>query len=549
VTALFAADPTPALKQWFPQAAGFRDRQADALERVWAGKSLLGLMPTGTGKSLIYQLPVLASGKIGIVISPLVALMEQQAQMLKSMGAIALTFSASDTQEAQERMRRFDWEDGPAFLFVSPERAETDGYLEHLIRKNKARIVLVAIDEAHCISQWGHDFRPPYKAIPPYLDRCFGRGNWPSIVCLTATLNERAQGEILDDFRLVRDDVVRSANMLRTNLALEMQSFGDHDSKLAAMDALMAEHRGKKLIVYAHLKQNKKSGTRALTERYRTLGFRCEPFDADLEPSDKQRILAGFAGNEIDVVFATGAFGMGVDIPDIRGVIHYLLPESIEQYYQEVGRAGRDGAPAFGKLLYTSTNARVRRDQIEKSSIAAEDVERVWDEVCAGRGSIKSLNPWIEFIGRESEYAIFHALQKVGAIEILARGPNRLSCFEPRGPDGALLLSKLLSATRIGMTAAAIRSLELDPAETIDELFTLYDRGELKLVKSPDKTLFFRTKELGDGQAIAIAASTTKKVERRLAEFAAFVRLVEDGDDLQVALASRFAQDRRDAGD
>ena len=134
-------------------------------------------MPTGMGKSLIYQLPVLASEGVGLIISPLIALMQQQAQILERLGATVLTLGGADAQSAQASLREFSWFNGPAFLFISPERLETDGYLEFLLRRHRSAITLVAIDEAHCISQWGHDFRPAYKAIPSFLDRAFGPGH------------------------------------------------------------------------------------------------------------------------------------------------------------------------------------------------------------------------------------------------------------------------------------------------------------------------------------------------------------------------------------
>jgi len=348
LSARFSLSPDAALAKWFPATSGFRDRQREALVRVWEGNSSLVLMPTGMGKSLTFQLPVLASNGIGIIVSPLVALMQQQAQILQNAGATVLSLGGSDALDAQEALRSFPWTKGPAFLFVSPERAETDGYLEHLLRKNRDAITLVAVDEAHCISQWGHDFRPPYKSIPGFLDRAFGRGTWPVVLCLTATLDSYNQNEVLADFRLSPKDVLRSANMLRTNLDLSFRVFENGDEKLSALEALLAEHRGEKLIVYTHLKQNKKQGTRALAAHFRGLGHRCAPFDADVPLAEKNETLSSFAKGNVDVVFATGAFGMGVDIPDIRGVIHFLLPESLEQYYQEVGRGARQQAGIRG---------------------------------------------------------------------------------------------------------------------------------------------------------------------------------------------------------
>src|SRR5579884_389134 len=193
----FVCSPEQALAKWFPKTAGFRDRQKDAVDRVWAGRSSLVLMPTGTGKSLIYQLPVLAANGIGIIISPLIALMEQQSRIIRDAGATVLSLGGSDALGAQVSLNKFAWTEGPAFLFVSPERVETDGYLEHLVRVHWENVVLVAIDEAHCVSQWGYDFRPPYKAIPGFLDRAFGRSKWPVVLCLTATIDARDEAEIL----------------------------------------------------------------------------------------------------------------------------------------------------------------------------------------------------------------------------------------------------------------------------------------------------------------------------------------------------------------
>ena len=278
----FSLSPDQALAKWFPETQGFRDRQRDAIERIWNGKSSLVLMPTGMGKSLIYQLPVLASGTTGVVISPLIALMQQQSTILRTLGATVLSLGGSDAVEAQEQLRKFPWTDGAGFLFVSPERAETDGYLEHLLRTHRRSIGLIAIDEAHCISQWGHDFRPPYKAIPGFLDRAFGRSSWPPVLCLTATLDKHNQDEVIKDFRLTSADIIRSPNMLRNNLTLSFQIFEDAAAKVDALSALLEEHRREKLIVYAHLKQNKTAGTRALAERFGHLGYRCAAFDADL---------------------------------------------------------------------------------------------------------------------------------------------------------------------------------------------------------------------------------------------------------------------------
>jgi ATP-dependent DNA helicase RecQ len=539
----FGLSPDQALAKWFPKTQGFRDRQKEAIERVWKSKSSLVLMPTGIGKSLIYQLYVLASESVGVVISPLIALMQQQSMILSALGATVLSLGGSDAVEAQEALHKFPWSDGAGFLFISPERAETDGYLEHLLRKHRESVGLIAIDEAHCISQWGHDFRPPYKAIPGFLDRAFGRDSWPSVLCLTATLDKRNQEEVLRDFRLTTADIVRSPHMLRNNLDLSFRIFDDVNAKLEALESWLEKHRGEKLIVYAHLKQNRTGGTRALAERFRQLGYRCAPFDADLPLAEKDNTLTGFGNGDIDIVFATGAFGMGIDIPDIRGVIHFLLPESLEQYYQEVGRAGRDQKPAFGVLLHTAVNAKVRRDLIRQTSKTTDQVREVWTGICqAGRGSLRTISPWTEFQNKDEEHSLFYAFQRVGALTVVSRGPGRLRCFEARGPEGAALLQRLAAATTIGNITAAIRKLSLDPAATMEAIFNLYDRGEIKLTRSPDKTLLFQTRELRDEEVQSIVDDIAAKIHKRLADFDSFVELINTGVDLSRALRDRFGR-------
>ena len=166
---LVSVTPETALATWFPGIADFRDKQRTVVERLLAGRSTLLLMPTGSGKSLTYQLPVLATGGVGLVISPLIALMREHAARLDAMGVPALSLGGLEPKDAQERLRVFSWADGPGFILTSPERAETDGYLEYLLRQNRSRVTLVAIDEAHCISQWGHDFRPAYRMLGQYL--------------------------------------------------------------------------------------------------------------------------------------------------------------------------------------------------------------------------------------------------------------------------------------------------------------------------------------------------------------------------------------------
>ena len=329
--------------------------------------------------------------------------------------------------------------------------------------------------------------------------------------------------------------------MLRTNLDLRFEIYDDAKGKLAALEQLLEKHRGEKLIVYAHRKQSKTQGTRALADRFTLLGHQCAPFDADLRPEVKKSTLERFEAGDIKIVFATGAFGMGIDIPDIRGVVHFLLPESLEQYYQEVGRAGRDGDPAFGVLLYTAVNSKVRRDMIGYGRRNVDQVREVWSQVCnVGRSELRTISPWTEFQGQDDEYALFYAFQRIGAIDVLARGPGRLQCLEARRPEGAAYLERLNSATRSRTTAAAMRKLGIDPGKTVEQIFDLLHREEIKLVRAADKTLFFRTRDICDEELRQISNEINARVEGKLNSFREFATLVETSTDPTDMLKARF---------
>ena len=322
----------------------FRGVQEAVVERAVAGQHTLAVMPTGSGKSLCYQLPALARHGTAIVISPLIALMQDQVRSADGFGfrAAALTSASDDPRSIRDALRdgRLD------LLYVAPERATTEDFGRLL---QEADIALFAIDEAHCVSEWGHDFRPDYRLLLHLLDQ---HREVPRLA-LTATADKRTRADILVQLGIPADGLIL-AGFDRPNIRYYVRP---RDGLLAQLKALLKEQPGPG-IVYA----TSRAATEKLAEQLASGGRPALAYHAGLEPKIRQRNQAAFVASEDLVMAATIAFGMGIDKPDVRFVAHAGIPKSIEAYYQETGRAGRDGDPAEAWLFWGAEDfARARR--------------------------------------------------------------------------------------------------------------------------------------------------------------------------------------------
>ena len=357
------ADPAGTLRRVFGFSE-FRGLQGEAVRHVIAGGDALVLMPTGGGKSICYQVPALCRRGTTVVISPLIALMDDQVAALRQLGVAAgALHSELDPNEARQVARdlaggRLD------LLYVSPERLLTEGTLDRLSR---LEIGLIAIDEAHCVSQWGHEFRPEYRELA-CLPRLF-----PGVprIALTATADDRTRADILQSLQL-DDATVFVASFHRPNLNLAAQP---KIGETAELLAFLEHHHGECGIVYC--------GSRAKTERTAAKlsekGIAAIAFHAGIDPAVKRASLTRFRSGEPVVVVATIAFGMGIDRPDVRFVVHLDMPDSPEAYYQQIGRAGRDGDPAHTLLLYGGQDIARARHWLAQS-IAPDAQKRVMRE-------------------------------------------------------------------------------------------------------------------------------------------------------------------------
>ena len=316
----------------------FRPYQQNIIESIMAGRDVLALLPTGGGKSLCYQIPALLLDGLTIVVSPLIALMKDQVDRLQSLG-IAATYINSSLDSAEIRERQQAVARGEIkLLYVAPERLMTGGFIRRLARM---KVALVAIDEAHCISAWGHDFRPEYRELSRI------REVLPdvTVAAFTATATRRVQDDIVAQLGL-RDLASFSASFNRPNLFYDVRP--KQSAYLDLLAYLRAKPRGSG-IIYCY----SRAGTEDLAARLVADGFSATAYHAGLESDERQRRQDAFLADEVQIITATIAFGMGIDKPDVRFVVHYDLPKNLESYYQESGRAGRDGLPSDCILYYS----------------------------------------------------------------------------------------------------------------------------------------------------------------------------------------------------
>jgi len=345
----------------------FRPGQRPVCEAAVAGRDLLLVMPTGAGKSLCYQLPTLARGGTGLVISPLIALMDDQSSKLKQMGMKAERIHSGIDRELSREVCREYLRGNLDFLFIAPERLRIPGFAEMLAKRKPS---LIAVDEAHCISQWGHDFRPDYRLLAPALELL----RPAPVIALTATATPTVQQDILTQLAL-RDAQLFVHGFRRHNLAIEVIEV-NKSQRAEKLAELLQAPESTPAIVYATSRKD--------AERYAEFlqsipGKRqAAAYHAGMDASSRDHIQRSFLDGRLEVIVATIAFGMGIDKANVRTVVHTGLPGSLEGYYQEIGRAGRDGKQSRVILMHSYADSRIHEHFMQQDYPSLEEVDKLW---------------------------------------------------------------------------------------------------------------------------------------------------------------------------
>ena len=525
----------------FPEIVGLYDYQETVLRLLSDKGNTLAIIPTGGGKSLLYQLSALDLSGITLVISPLKALMNEQVAELNNRGINAIAINSDFNFVEQRKILRGLKHSGFKLIYISPERLQNPFFRASLIAAGVS-ISMVVVDEAHCISQWGSGFRPDYSQIPEFIEFLNHNGNAPVVLCLTATLALNARKEIADAFKVAGDHVFISSKILRDNLNLTFQKVSEEEEKIEYLKTFLQKFKPQKAIVYLYSKPLTKRYAKEFGKSYAT-GY----YNADIDADDKLVTYEDFLGGDIELLFATTAFGMGINIPDIESIIHFHIPNSIEEYYQQAGRGWRrkDLVKTCNCLaLWSDKNFKERKRDLVKQKYTVQDVFDAYQALIGGAeitdiGQVVNKSKDALLNGKSYNLQLLrYKLEKYGVIKTIGElnGTPETVQMVKNTP----LWNRIRKSAFEGMDGFNFVSVDLKiPLQDIIQ--HLYEQdllGNIKSLPALKKDVYFEVLQttISEELAIKIAYEININIDFRISQLEHLKELFE-GDNINDLLA------------
>lgn len=460
------------IKYFGADSVVFKPGQKEIIESVLANNNTLGILPTGGGKSLCFQLPVYLGVKPTIVVSPLIALMLNQVESLNN-GHVKSDYlnSMKTFAEQDETIKRFI-NAQVDILYVSPEKLTDDFFVNGIVHHSKKKPILFVIDEAHCISDWGHDFRPDYLAIPSFLSHFDKK----TVLALTATASEKTRKEISEILSIPNKSIFHKFDTYRENLQLSVKTFSSKDDKDSYLETILLDLEKPGLIYTSGREISEK-----FSKYYAAKGYRASYYHADLKNKDKETIIRKFINREIDFVFCTNAFGMGIDIPFIRFVIHYRIPSSLDQYIQEIGRAGRDNKKSNCILLFLNEDVGLQKRLITSNIPKHDEVAKYAEDLLDTfrKDGIKKLT---KYSGDVKEVLVAKQLIANGHLSVIGDLINEIEISNQTG----MPLDKYSIKDDSIIIRQTAKINDVEEKQILEELYNMHFANKISIISRSD---------------------------------------------------------------
>lgn len=525
-------------ENYFPGIRSLHTHQEILLEHLAGGHNSLGVIRTGGGKSLIFQLQAMREPGLTLVISPLLALMKEQVDELNDRGIPAAALNGSMSFQQQRHFLRQLPGSNIKLLYLSPERLYKTIFQKGLLNCGR-KVSMVVIDEAHCISQWGASFRPDYANIPDFINLLREEGHPAKVLALTATLAKQPREDVLREFGILQKHSFVPDSILRNNLDLSFRKVVEEKEKQPLLLDWIAARPDKKILVYTYSRKKCEDLARDLAD----LGYAADYFHAGRDQHKKDEAFRRYKEGDTNILIATSAFGMGINIPDIEGVVHYQIPNSVEEYYQMVGRGWRKSSPEKTcdcLCLWSDINFEIRiRDlnMLREQYATIKDLYelmrgKTMGDIVLESGTIRYY-PLDNLLDKKmhSRRVLFYHAVKAGCIELLGTLPASLSEISLQSNEP--FWEKVNEIAEEGIDSVDYIMEELDqPTALIDYIYDKELKGEIDKFPAYGHVLLYRLlePELSDEKAATIQEAIYANIDQQIAQIEELKRLVESED-------------------